>query len=205
MSDETNDDSKTHMIPKARLDEETRTRRSAEAENKRLREELAAAQSAMDGLQRSYQSIRAEHEAFVFKHESSDAMTKAGLTDPGIADYVRHRYTSAKVEEGQQRPPFAEWLEKFKPENAGLFQMGGANGGTLAPAPKGTTAPAGTPPQGPGGTEPGKVAPPDTSGRGVVPRVQPAGGPLTPKEIAALTPEQFAAAFPALVKKPART
>ena len=130
-------------------------------------------------------------------------MTKAGLTDPGIADYVRHRYTSAKVEEGQQRPPFAEWLEKFKPENAGLFQMGGANGGTLAPPPRGPRRPQGRPRARRNRAREGRAARhlwPRSGAQGPA-----GGGPLTPKEIAALTPEQFAAAFPALVKKPART
>jgi len=136
--------------------------------------------------------------------ETATTLMKAGVDDQSLIDFIKYKYSDVKAGEDGKRPGFAEWLPTFKTENTVLFTAAeqaraaaaAANGaGAKADAKAGATAQ-------PTGAATGATtgaAPRDTTQNGVIPAVQPIGKPLSPAEIARLSPEEFKAHMPTLL------
>lgn len=163
------DDTKTDMIPKARLDAEIEKRKAAEERATSLQSQLteasATAASAtkeaanlkaqvdgIPGLQEQLTSMKTELDTSKSNGSAHTAMLESGIKDGSVRDFTMHQYKAHKAEAGDKAQDFKTWWAGqlktpsaiLKPFLAGDAGAGDAGAGDAGGAGAGAGGAAGT-------------------------------------------------------------
>ena len=143
----------------------------------------------IDGFTSKLKDMESTHAKERSNWEASEALMRSGVTDPEMGAFLRFRYDSEKVAEGQERPAFADWIGAYKESNSALFGAPEASGAPSAsPAPSAAAAPG---KGGQGGMSPAPAARPLPTESGVSTTTAPRGGRFNPREVANMSAEDF--------------
>lgn len=159
---------------------------------------IAARDKALETLTKQADNFTARINEVEAKHaeersnwEASEALMRAGVSDPEVGEFLRFRYKSEKVAEGAERPAFADWVNTYKESNSALFGATDAKpsvGGKVnAPAAPAIAAPAAPAPAPASPVPPRPIA----TESGVSTQSAPHGGRFNPREIANMSAEDF--------------